>query len=79
MHPQALHATASGLLPTPSMAVQIPAAKVRSPAQHDAAQINTAFSFFLSFEAFSESHLLVFDGDNTHQLGSSSLADTKVG
>ncbi|XP_056431803.1 G protein pathway suppressor 2 isoform X1 [Gadus chalcogrammus] len=27
MHPQALHATASGLLPTPSMAVQIPSAK----------------------------------------------------
>ncbi|XP_056431805.1 G protein pathway suppressor 2 isoform X3 [Gadus chalcogrammus] len=30
MHPQALHATASGLLPTPSMAVQIPSAKVIS-------------------------------------------------
>lgn len=29
MHAQALHVSAAGLLPTPSLAVQIPTAKVR--------------------------------------------------
>ncbi|KAL7837888.1 hypothetical protein AOLI_G00262920 [Acnodon oligacanthus] len=34
MHPQALHASAAGLLPTPSIAVQIPSAKAGLPYAH---------------------------------------------
>ncbi|XP_072544919.1 G protein pathway suppressor 2 isoform X6 [Salminus brasiliensis] len=34
MHPQALHANAAGLLPTPSIAVQIPSAKTGLPYAH---------------------------------------------
>lgn len=34
MHPQALHASAAGLLPTPSIAVQIPSAKSGLPYAH---------------------------------------------
>ncbi|XP_031440887.1 G protein pathway suppressor 2 isoform X2 [Clupea harengus] len=42
--PQALHVSAAGLLPTPSMAVQIPSAKASFPATAQSAPRHTLFS-----------------------------------
>ncbi|XP_063043261.1 G protein pathway suppressor 2-like isoform X2 [Engraulis encrasicolus] len=50
--PQALHVSAAGLLPTPSMAVQIPSAKASFPASAQPTQRHTLFSHTQSGQRF---------------------------